>query len=126
MGLDAKLKRFFPLLLCFSIAIAAYFQAAGIGQLVVSAVVGGTEPSAAPETMPAADAPARPAKDGKAILARNPFDSVTGPLDGSAAPAGEVPKPDAPVEEVTNEDPACSFGRVVLISATDDPQYAFA
>jgi general secretion pathway protein C len=125
MGLDSKLKRFFPLVVCALLALTAYFQASGIGQLVASSV------SQAPVSAPA---PARGTlastsnkKSGMSILARNPFDSITGPLDGRIAalppPQESSPSPDG---EPTDEDPSCSFGRVLLISASDDPEWSFA
>jgi general secretion pathway protein C len=61
-------------------------------------------------------------------LARNPFDSITGPLDGTSSPVA-LPEPsdEAPLSEGTSEDdPACGFGRVILISASDDPSWSFA
>ena len=38
MGVDAILKRYFPAVVCLLIAVAAYFQASGMGQLVASSV----------------------------------------------------------------------------------------
>ena len=38
MGFDALIKRYFPAVLCGLIAFAAYFQASGMGQLVVASV----------------------------------------------------------------------------------------
>jgi general secretion pathway protein C len=126
MGFDAQLKRFFPLILAAFIALAAYFQASGIGQVVVSAIVG-TSPAAGSAT-PIAPLPSSgPPRSGNPILARNAFDSVTGPLIGGASIPGDLPTPPASsAEPPTDEDPACSFGRVVLISAAHDPQFSFA
>jgi general secretion pathway protein C len=126
MGLDAQLKRFYPLILAAFIAIAAYFQASGIGQVVVSAIVGTPGPAVTASPISAPPAGVLANKTGKPILARNAFDSVTGPLDGSGQ--GMPDDLPAPVSSapVTDEDPACSFGRVVLISAAHDPAYSFA
>jgi general secretion pathway protein C len=127
MGFDAKLKRFYPLVLCALLAVVAYFQSAGIGQLIASTVAGA--PSEAPVAPAAVVTPTLDGKSGQPILARNPFDSVTGPLDGSAAPEpvdGDDDDDDEPVGEATVGDPKCSFGRVMLISSTEDPNLSFA
>jgi general secretion pathway protein C len=111
-------------MLCASIALAAYLQASGIGQLV-AATIADTPPATPDAASPAGPAPNRH-KDGNAILARNPFDSVTGPLDGKSEPIPEAPPPPTDAGPGTDEDPACDFGRVVLISAADDPEWSFA
>jgi len=125
MGFDSQLKRFFPLVVCALLALTAYFQASGIGQLLASAVSQG--PPSAPAAAAGILANTTSNKSGKSILARNPFDSITGPLDGRIAslppPQESSPSPDG---EPTDEDPACSFGRVLLISASDDPEWSFA
>lgn len=123
MNLDTNLKRFFPAVICGLLGLAAYFQASGIGDLVGSTL------GDAPATAPASKA--SPAYRGKGptakpILARNPFDSVTGPLDGRTPPP---PPPDEPVAadgEASGDEPSCSFGRVTLIAASDDPEWSFA
>ena len=128
MGVDAQLKRYFPLVLCGLIAMAAYFQASGIGQLV-AATVGDVPATEAAAAMPALGSFASDDREtsGKPILARHPFDSVTGPLDGRAAP---MPMPQAEQKvasgEPSKDDPSCEFGRVLLISASDDPEWSFA
>jgi len=127
MGFDRQIKRFFPAILCGFIALAAYFQASGIAQLLASAVVESDEPARSPATVPVSGVLQPTRKSGDAILARNPFDSATGPLDGRAMPIPEAPEEEPVVEgEASDEDPACGFGRVVLISASEDPAWSFA
>ncbi|EYF02928.1 type II secretion system protein GspC [Chondromyces apiculatus] len=131
MGFDAILKRYFPAIVCVLIAIAAYFQASGMGQLVASNVSDGAAPAVgatAPTTRAPASVPANQdhATSAGAILSRNPFDSVTGPLDGKP-----VSIEDAPVAEVRNQedpydDPPCDGTKVVLISQSEDPEWSFA
>ena len=126
MGIDAQLKRFFPLVLCALIGVAAYFQASGIAQLVAAAVSSGAPDATRTKTSRGAGFKVAKAKSGGAILSRNPFDSVTGPLDGqsSSIPTLETaPSTDA---ETSDGDPKCNFGRVVLISASPDPDWSFA
>ncbi len=136
MGLDATLKRWWWAVLAGLLAVAAFFQAAGIGRMVAAALSGA--PASEPPKLP----PSRgvlakgPDKNGLPILARNMFDSTTGPLDGSgtpiptgsAAPAasGSAAASDAPPGDLSDDAPTCDFGRVVLISASEDPEWSFA
>src|SRR6187200_212295 len=128
MGLDALLKRYFPAILCLLIGIAPYFQASGMGELVASSVA--LDPLSTPTASPAPKfPPMRPTKNedhetsAAAILSRNPFDSVTGPLDGS-----QIELPTNPVAEDRDprEDPVCDVARVLLITNSDDPAWSFA
>lgn len=133
MGFDATLKRYFPAVICLLIALAAYFQASGMGQLVATSVA--LDPSA----MPAAPkAPGYSVNAGLAtkdehstsaapVIGRNPFDSVTGPLDGRTV---EVPQTAPSDQTVSNSDPyadpLCESCRVLLITQSDDPEWSFA
>ncbi|HZF47663.1 MAG TPA: type II secretion system protein GspC [Polyangiaceae bacterium] len=133
MGLDANLKRYFPAVVCLLIAIAAYFQASGIGELVASSVA--LDPSAVPTTAPAprpvsgtAAAREEHSTSASPIIARNPFDSVTGPLDGSqldlSKAASSIPEPPANIDPYA--DPQCSGAKVLLITQSEDPEWSFA
>src|ERR1700722_59442 len=130
MGFDALFKRYFAAVVCLFIGVAAYFQASGVGALVASSVA--LDPSA----LPAGPAPAAPkatattsqdhVTNAQAILSRNPFDSVTGPLDGKQI---ELPTNEPAKEEVNRdpyEDPDCDVAKALLIAASDDPQWSFA
>ncbi len=131
MGLDAILKRYFPVVVCVLIGIAAYFQASGMGQLVAASVA--VDPSAVPVAGPVsrpapAPAPTNPDHTSSAalILSRNPFDSVTGPLDGTSI---EVPTGQATPEPANTDpllDPPCDVAKVLLITESDDPSWSFA
>ncbi|WP_437577401.1 type II secretion system protein GspC [Sorangium sp. So ce887] len=128
MGIDAILKRYFPWLLGALIALAAYFQASGMGQLVASSVAVDAPP--APVSPPArsptfgSTANTDHATHAGPILSRNPFDSVTGPLDGKPV---ELPNVQP---EMNNKDPyadpSCDGARVLLITQADDPEWSFA
>ncbi|APR82085.1 General secretion pathway protein C [Minicystis rosea] len=129
MGFDAIFKRYFLAVVCLLVGVAAYFQASGMGQLVASSVA--LDPSSIPSAAPApARVVAAPASTDHtttagAILARNPFDSVTGPLDGK-----KIELPDPTPQEDTNrdpyDDPDCDAAKALLIVASDDPQWSFA
>ncbi|XXX77026.1 type II secretion system protein GspC [Sorangium sp. So ce134] len=128
MGIDAILKRYFPWLLGALIALAAYFQASGMGQLVASSVAIDAPP--APAVSPprstsfGSTANTDHATHAGPILSRNPFDSVTGPLDGKPV---ELPSVQ---QEMNNKDPyadpSCDGARVLLITQADDPAWSFA
>lgn len=130
MGFDAIFKRYFPAVVCFLIGIAAYFQASGMGQLVASSVA--LDPSTTPVAPPPLRAPP-PAvaantdhtTSAKDIISRNPFDSVTGPLDGKSI---DVPAPtvESDADRDPYQDPACDTGKVMMIVASDDPSWSFA
>ncbi len=126
MDLDAGLKRYFPLVLLGTIGVVAYFQASGIGELVASTMA--SAPATGPKAVRAVPPTTAKRPSGNAILSRNPFDSVTGPLDGSDMPGAPMELPDAGVVSgnPTDSTPVCTFGRVTLIAASDDPEWSFA
>ena len=129
MGFDAIFKRYFAAVVCLFIGVAAYFQASGMGALVASSVA--LDPSALPAAPPllARAAPAATSQDhtttAAAILSRNPFDSQTGPLDakGIDLPT-ELPKEQSNANPYA--DPDCEVAKVLLIVASEDPQWSFA
>jgi general secretion pathway protein C len=132
MGLDAILKRYFPVVICLFVATAAYFQASGMGQLVAGSVL--LDPSAMPPPPPmpkggAAHTPGTPERSSNAgpILSRNPFDSVTGPLDGSSQSVS-LPETEAEPIDTSNpyNDPICDIAKCLLITQSDDPDWSFA
>jgi general secretion pathway protein C len=133
MPLDALAKRFFPAVVMLLIAIAAYFQASGVMQLVASSYLDGA-PAPAPISHAAArstlaisqDAPAP--KSAEPILSRNPFDSVTGPLNkvpetGEGAAVAEAPKLDLsnPLSA-----PDCGGIQAHAITESSDPTWSIA
>jgi general secretion pathway protein C len=129
MGVDSVLKRYFPAVVCVLIALAAYFQASGMGQLVASSVA--VDPSSVPAGAPAPRSGASSAPNldhatsSESILSRNPFDSVTGPLNGKPV---EIHEPTTVVENHDNayEDPICDGTKVLIITQADDPEWSFA
>jgi general secretion pathway protein C len=131
MALDKLLKRYFWAALLALVALAAFFDAQGIMQ-VVGASLGADEKqlAAAPLAARLPPAPAsasRHATSAESILSRNPFDSVTGPLNLVIAPVEEVdaslPPPD--MSDPYNA-PDCDGVRVLIIAASADPDWSFA
>jgi general secretion pathway protein C len=129
MGFDAIFKRYFAVAVCLLIGVAAYFQASGMGALVASSVA--LDPSALPAPLlPPRAVAAATSQDhstsADAILTRNPFDSVTGPLDGKQIelPSMEMAKDD--VNRNPYADAECDFAKALFIVASEDPKWSFA
>lgn len=131
MALDALAKRFFPGIVLAMIAIAAYLQASGVMQLVAAAYLASNDSTDAPvasKSMAPSVEPRSP-KDAEPILSRNPFDSVTGPLnkpeveapDGGADPA-------KPALDLSNPltAPDCGGIAVHAITESTDPEWSVA
>lgn len=77
-------RRYFPAIACFLIAIVAYLQARGLVQLLVLALGGSPERASSPPPChevppPVATAP----KSAQVVVERNPFDSLPAPLNDS-------------------------------------------
>jgi general secretion pathway protein C len=128
LAIDALLKRYFLGVVLLLVAIAAYFQAAGATQLVGSAI--GAAPSASSSLIVAPPyklaVPTRELKSGLPIIERNPFDSVTGPLNA-------VPAPDPALTPVAGPDtsdplssPACDGIQVLIVTESTDPLWSVA
>src|SRR3954468_10117275 len=124
MGFDTALKSYFAGVILALVALAAYFQASGITQLVGSALspdekalVGapGAPRSPAPATSAAADDHATSARW---ILESHPFDSVTPrPLDAppSAGDAGAAAVVD--LEHSENAPPCDGVKALIIVAA---------
>ncbi|RYZ07821.1 MAG: general secretion pathway protein GspC [Myxococcales bacterium] len=130
MALDALLKRYFLGVVLALVAVAAYFQAAGATQLIGSAI-GAAAPSGSAAPIPnppyRLPVPTREPKSGEPIIARNPFDSVTGPLN--AKPVDPLNDPGKPVEPELVDPlaaPACDGIQVLIVTESDDPLWSVA
>ena len=132
MTFDALLKRFFPAIVLLLIALAAYFQASGITELVAGAFLdSSTDQSAKVAAKPPAHAPTSTAdtrgpKAAEPILSRNPFDSVTGPLNKQATEEGA---PEATQQaDLSNplSAPDCGGISAHVITESTDPTWSIA
>lgn len=123
MSFDALLRKYFvPVVLCL-VAIAAYFQAAGFSQLLGSAL--SPEPVDAPAASPLASRlPPFERPRATAILERNPFDSVTGPLNAQSVELPTVERPVEVHEPLTA--PACDGVKVHIVTESTDPLWSIA
>lgn len=128
MALDALLKRYFLGVVLALVAVAAYFQAAGATQLIGSAI-GAAAPSGSAAPIPnppyRLPVPTREPKSGEAIIARNPFDSVTGPLNAKPVEAEDA-KPAEPDLTDPLAAPACDGIQVLIVTESEDPLWSVA
>jgi general secretion pathway protein C len=123
---DLLLKKYFLGVVLAFVALAAYFQAAGATQLLGAALSSPASSAAAvPKIASLPAAPSRERPSAEPIIHRNPFDSVTGPLD--AVPA-DIPVPDK--SPVDNTDPlsapACDSPTVFIVTESTDPIWSVA
>jgi general secretion pathway protein C len=126
LSLDPLLRKYFPGIVLFLVALAAYFQAGGATELVGAALIGpppsGSAEHGATRSPRAARAEVRTAQP---IIDRNPFDSVTGPLNAKPIQA-PVPKP----AELETTDPlvakGCDGVAAFIITESTDPLWSVA
>lgn len=125
MSIDGLTRRYYPFVLGGVLLVVAYLQGSGISALIAEQL-----PAPMGPLPPAARSPLSTGsrKDPAPILARNPFDSATGPLraksSASAKPAASAaPKAEA---DPSGKLPACAGGSVSVISSADDPAFSFA
>jgi general secretion pathway protein C len=135
MGLDTLLKRYFALVILGLIAAAAYFQASGASRWIgsrfaVDANALAAAPASSAHSAAAASSSAGEvhSRSGDAIVRRNPFDSVTGPLikgDASAEVDGATIQP----VDFSNPfgAPDCTDNaQLLIIAASEDPAWSMA
>ncbi len=131
MALDKLLKRHFWAVILSLVAVAAFFDAQGIMQVVGASLGADAKQLAAPplvsRAVPTSSSGPSHATGAEPILHRNPFDSVTGPLDVVAS--AEV----AAIESAQPLDmsdpygaPPCEGVQVLVIAASADPDWSFA
>jgi len=131
MAIDKLLKRYFWAVILGLVALAAFFDAQGIMHVVGAGLGPDEKQLATPGLMarvPPAPVSVSPhATNAEAILSRNPFDSVTGPLNlvptSDSATAAELPPLD--MSDPFNA-PDCDGVRVLIITVSADPDWSFA
>ena len=129
MAIDALLKRYFLGVVLALVAVAAYFQAAGATQLVGSAI--GAGPSSNASSLVVVPpyklaVPTREPKSGQAIIERNPFDSVTGPLNAVPPPDPALTPAAAPDTSDPLASPVCDGIQVLIVTESTDPLWSVA
>jgi general secretion pathway protein C len=122
-NVDALARRYYPGIVLGLVGLVAYLQGGGIASLVAEQLP--APAGAAPGALAAAPHPAGQAdKTATPILARNAFDSQTGPLVGKPPKPPPTPAPTADVGPRGH--PKCTTGDVVLITESEDPAFSFA
>ncbi|HEU4535551.1 MAG TPA: hypothetical protein VFS00_15595, partial [Polyangiaceae bacterium] len=130
MSFEALLKRHFWVVTLSLIAMAAYFQAAGVAQIVGTMLTVDEKTLAgkgSTSTAPARPAPAATDHQTSAavILSRNPFDSTRGNLNPLVEPTSSTPA--MPSTDDPYHAPACDGGVKLLATAvSEDPSWSFA
>jgi general secretion pathway protein C len=131
MAIDKLLKRHFWAVILALVAVAAFFDAQGIMQ-VVGASLGADEKQLALAPLlaravvqPGAASPH--ATSAEPILSRNPFDSVTGPLNlpPPVDSGADTPPPALDLSDPYSA-PDCDGVHVLIITASADPDWSFA
>lgn len=128
MAFDALLKKYFSVVVLTLVAAMAYFQASGAMRLF-GAAVGADEKTLTQAPMPGPHA--RPpqtdvgTKSAEAILTRNPFDSVTGPLNATELDPGALATPAADLSNPLSAG-QCDGIRVSIITESADPTWSIA
>ena len=123
VNIEVLFKKYFYVGVFVLVALCAFFQASGISDIARSFLAPEAGRRPAPSPLVTLDGRSKPSV--RAIHERNPFDSVTGPLE-------PVPVEEAPVEAATPtfDDPllvpACAGVEVLILTESDDPLWSFA
>jgi general secretion pathway protein C len=131
VAFDAVLKKYFTVVVLGLVALMAYFQASGATTLL-GASLGADEQALTqapkrPVDLGAIESGSRRApKSAEPILSRNPFDSVTGPLNAQQLEMADLPQPDRVDASNPLAAPACDGVRVSIITESTDPTWSIA
>jgi general secretion pathway protein C len=110
-------KRNFVIVIGSAIVLSAFLSARGVAHIAEAAVAVDAKMIAAAPTQAAPIEPAKNEKSADAILARNPFDSLTGSLHDAT-------------ESVALQDaartPKCDGVKILIIAQAADPDWSFA
>ncbi len=128
MSFDALLKKYSVYVLLALVGAIAYFQAAGTMQLLGAALtspIGGKNSivvATAPSALPIASSSP---KDAEPILARNVFDSVTGPLNKKPSDENNDQPPALDLSDPMGAT-ACDGIRAIIITESPDAIWSIA
>lgn len=134
MGVERLARRSFGFVVAALLGLAIYFQAAGTVELVAARALVAPAAAAGSERKgrrpPRRPTPTRGSANGDAILARNPFDSVTGPLDRAAIElalpeATKAAKPSLDLSDPLRA-PECPDVAVNIVTESADPEWSVA
>jgi general secretion pathway protein C len=129
MAIDKLLKRHFWAVILALTAVAALLDAQGIMHVVGASLIPDDKQLALAPLLagmaPAAGTASPHATSAEPILSRNPFDSVTGPLN-LPPPVDNADTTPAPDLSDPFHAPECDGVRVLIITASADPDWSFA
>jgi general secretion pathway protein C len=129
MAIDQLLRRHFWVVTFGLTAVAAVFGARGVAGVVGALVTPDDKALAQPplvtKAAPAPTSVTPKATSADPILARNPFDSQTGPLNRPPPSDEALPSAPADVSDPANA-PPCDGVRVLVIAASSDPEWSMA
>lgn len=129
MAVDQILKRHFWIVVLPLTALAAFLGASGVTQIAGAALAVDAKQLAAPPVVNRAIAPPGAAADhptsADPILARNPFDSVTGPLN-RPPPSDAGPGDQAVDLSDPYNAPQCDGVKILIIAQAADPAWSLA
>jgi general secretion pathway protein C len=128
MAIDQILKRHFWAVLLALTGVAAFLDAEGFTQVLGATLSVDAESLAAPpitaRLLPAPVVPNEHSLNADPILSRNPFDSVTGPLNALPVPSASADAPPPPLADPYDA-PECDGVQVIVIAASADPDWSF-
>ena len=129
MAFDQILKKNFWAVILVLVAVVAFLNAEGVMQLVGAALAADDKALATPppasKVLAANSSATQHATNAEPILSRNPFDSVTGPLN-RPPPSDETQDVAAPDLTDPEHAPPCDGVKVLVIAASADPDWSFA
>ncbi|HEX7665990.1 MAG TPA: type II secretion system protein GspC [Polyangiaceae bacterium] len=129
MAVDQVLKRNFWLVVLPLIAVAAFLAASGISEIARASLSVDAKQLAAPplvmKTAPTSGTTSDHSTSADPILARNPFDSVTGPLNRVAAVDSASPQAELDMSDPANA-PPCDGVNILVIAKSSDPEWSLA
>lgn len=126
MGVERLARRSFGFVVAALLGLAIYFQASGAVELVAAKALVAPSGGAALARRPPRRGPVVvQSVNGDSILARNPFDSVTGPLDRTPLDV-TVPEPAKVALDLSDplNAPECTDVVVNIVSESPDPEWS--
>jgi general secretion pathway protein C len=130
MGVERLARRSFGFVVAALLGLAIYFQAAGAVELVAAKALvapASDAPQGKGRRAPRRSAARVSSVNGDAILSRNPFDSVTGPLDRTPLSV-TVPEPAKATLDFSDplSAPECADVVLNIVSESPDPEWSLA
>jgi general secretion pathway protein C len=126
VALDLLIRKYFAVVVLAFLALAAYFQASGVTELVGAGLLtpAASGSLAMQRSSPPLPIPHSDPRTAQPIIERNPFDSVTGNLIPKE-PEGETPPPGPDLSDPLSA-PACDNVSALIVTESTDPEWSVA